>query len=273
MKQFKRKLLCATIGLGLGMSVASAQATGWPVFDVMRTAEFAVQGVQRLLSLISEYQKVHSKKEELKTWEVKKKIDPKKEQPSCSTYSYIEGVAPMSQESSTYLKQTEAGAVEEEIQKQLFLPADRTAARATDKERQEVELRRRKYMEELAKEILSLSEGVKENAAAELSTLEKATSQKDNKPVQAGSNIQQVDLLVQTKKTMVEQKGADIILQAKIMELEALEMLLGTDVFLVANPEVEGSTRSGSSVSGSGGSGGSSRGGGSYTPGVGGGAF
>jgi hypothetical protein len=52
------------------------------------------------------------------------------------------------------------------------------------------------------------------------------------------------------------------------MELEALEMLLGTDVFLIANPEIEDSTSgSGSGYKGSGGSGG-----GSYDPGMGGGA-
>ena len=239
MKQLKRKLLCATVGLGLGMSVASAQASGWPVYDVMRTAEFAAQGVQRLLSLISEYQKVHSKKEELKTWEHKKQINPEKEQPKAAMYNYVEQASPMTQPSSQFLTRTSAGSIEEEIQEKLFLPADATAERATEKERKAVMLRRRKYMEELAKEILSFSEGIRQSTASELESLRQSSQQDGNKPMQAGSNIQQVDLLVQTKKTMVEQKGADIILQAKIMELEALEMLLGLDVALVANPEAD----------------------------------
>jgi len=45
-----------------------------------------------------------------------------------------------------------------------------------------------------------------------------------------------VDLLAQTKKVMVEQKAADILLQAKLLELDAARMLVGLNPQRVEKP-------------------------------------
>ena len=70
MKMKKQNLVAIMLGLGLGFSVTTANA--WFVFDPLRTAEFVIQGVQRMLSYVSEAQKVDSKEEEKKIWETRK---------------------------------------------------------------------------------------------------------------------------------------------------------------------------------------------------------
>ena len=42
--------------------------------------------------------------------------------------------------------------------------------------------------------------------------------------------------MTKTKKTMAEQKLADVILQAKLLELEVAEIMLGSSVQLIKNP-------------------------------------
>ena len=100
MKNFKRTLLCATLGLGIGLSVSTTQA--FFVYDATRTAEFAVQGVQRMLSLISEYHKVHAKEEEIKIWEGKKQLK-EEDLLQGSTYDFLKSGNVMSMGSETYL--------------------------------------------------------------------------------------------------------------------------------------------------------------------------
>lgn len=226
MKQLKRKLMCAAVGLTLCLSAGHANA--FLCYDAPRTAELAVQGVQRMLSLISEYQKEYSKEEELKTWETRNTIK-EEEQPTTSGYEYIQQAKPMEMGSEEYLPANgDATAAEKYIREKFFLPAD--IAKLTPEEKNKVEQLRYAYVEALAKEVLSLSAGVRENAQAELAQLEKSITR-------TGGNVQQVDLLIQNKKTMVNQKGADVILQAKLMELEAASMLLGLNLELVANPD------------------------------------
>ena len=221
-----QKLLCAVTVIGIGLSAVSAQA--FLCYDVVRTAEHAGQGAQRMLSLISEYQKVYSKKQELKTWEGRKVIK-EEEQPITSGYDYMKQTKPMEMGSEQYLPaKADATAAEAYIRDKFFLPVDK--AKVTDEEANKVEHLRYEYVEALAKEVLSLSAGVRENAQSELERLQEAKTQ-------TGGNIQQIDLLVQGNKTMVNQKGADLILQAKLMELEAAEMLLGLNLQLVANPD------------------------------------
>ena len=226
MKQLKQKLMCVIVTVGISLSAVSAQAV--LCYDAVRTGEHAAQGAQRTMSLISEYQKVYSKQEELKTWEEKKEIK-EEEQPITSGYDYMKKTKPMEMGSEEFLPaEADANEAEKYIRAKFFLPVDK--GKITEEEANEVEHLRYAYVEALAKEVLSLSAGVRENASAELNRL------KDSK-TETGGNIQQIDLLSQTKKTMINQKGADLILQAKLMELEAAEMLLGLNSELVANPD------------------------------------
>lgn len=226
MKQVSHKIMGMIVGIGLGFSVTSADA--YLMYDTMRTAEFAVQGVQRMLSLISEYQKVQSKQEELKTWENKKEMK-EKDSLSAETYEYLKDKMSMEKGIEEFLPAMTANEAEEHIKEKFFLPAN---GQYTPKDKKDVEQRRYIYVESLAKELLSLSAGVRERAQSSLHALKEADTT-------AGGNIQQIDLLIQTKKTMAEQKAADVLLQAKILELEAAEMLLHLPLEYVENPEKE----------------------------------
>jgi hypothetical protein len=113
------------------------------------------------------------------------------------------------------------------IREKFYLPED--LKDVTDEKKKEIEENRAKYVEELAKEVLSLSEGVRKNIAAEQNALKEAETA-------AGGMIQQVDLMTQTKKIMAEQKLADVILQAKLLELEAAEVMMGSSTQLIKDP-------------------------------------
>lgn len=225
MKQVSHKIMCAVFGLGLGFSVTSANA--FLAYDVVRTVEFAVQGVERMMSLISEYQKVQSKQEELKSWENRKTM---KEEDLLTSNVYTKLKKSISEGDSQkyYPAQDNAEDAEKYIKEYFFLPSD--SKQFTQEMKKEIEQRRYAYVEALAKEVLSLSEGVRQSARSSLNALKEADTV-------AGSNIQQVDLLIQTKKTMAEQKAADIMLHSKLLELEAAKMLLHMDLQYQENPE------------------------------------
>ena len=225
MKNFKRTLLCATLGLGLGLSVSTAHA--FLVYDAVRTAEFAVQGVQRMLSLISEYHKVHSKEEELKIWEGKKQVK-EKDLLKGSSYAFLKDANIMAMGSDKYLPAFEkAEDADRYIREKFFF--DPNLSNVTEAHKNEIMQRRYAYVEALAKEILSLSAAIRHSVAQEQSVLKDAETT-------AGGNIHQIDMMIQTKKTMVELEGANIILQAKLMELEAARMLLGLDPQRIEDP-------------------------------------
>ena len=85
------------------------------------------------------------------------------------------------------------------------------------------------YIETLAQEVLELSQGARSAILSDLSTLSKSKTT-------AGGDINQVEFMIQTKKVMAEQKAADIILQAKLMELEAARMFLNISPQRVEDP-------------------------------------
>ena len=228
MKKINQKIMGLALGLGLIFSASSADA--FLVADAMRTAEFTLQGVQRMLSLITEYQKVQAKTDELNAWESKKKME-EKDILSSQVYEYLKNTKTTEMGSDKFFPpQENAAAAEEYIKANFFLPADQKEY--TVQKQKEVEQRRYAYVESLAKEILSLSAGIRENAQASLAALSEAE-------VSAGGNIQQIDLLIQTKKTMAEQKAADVLLQAKLLELEVAKMILHMDFQYHENPEKE----------------------------------
>ena len=76
---------------GIGLLFSSVPGHTFLAYDAMRTAEFAVQGVQRMLSLITEYQKVYSKQEELKVWENRATMK-EEDLLSGEMYQYLENV-------------------------------------------------------------------------------------------------------------------------------------------------------------------------------------
>ena len=244
MIRFKQTLVGAAVGLGLCLSAGPVHAMGYPAFDVMRTAELAIQATQRLLGLISEYQKVDAKRQEQRVWEDKKAIKPE-EQPYDSLFAFVKGWGPFDKESNIFLSPKRDGKVltarelEKQIRETYFLSADIGKGNVTEAMRKEIRMRRHEYAEALAKEILSMSAGIQSSAGGDLMLLRQATLQTGNKPIQAASDIQQLDLLVQTQKTALEQKGADLVFQTKRLELDALEMLLGLDEQLITNTEAE----------------------------------
>ena len=122
MKKVSYKIICGMVGLGLGFSITSANA--FLTSDAVRTAEFAVQGVQRMLSLISEYQKVQSKQEELKSWENKKEMK-EEDLLTPDVYNYLEAASITKMGSEEYYPaQDNAEAAEKYIKEKFFLPVD-----------------------------------------------------------------------------------------------------------------------------------------------------
>ena len=89
--------------------------------------------------------------------------------------------------------------------------------------------KRQEYVEALSKETLSLASGARNSIASELSLLEKAETT-------GAAQVQQIDLMVQTKKSMIEQKIADLYLQTRLMEMESMSMLMGLSMQLVEEP-------------------------------------
>jgi len=225
----RKKILGMALGVGLtmGIAVGTANAYYCPlVYDTYRTGLFTVQGTDRLISLIFEYQTVESKKEELKVWEKRKKFK-EDELPQGSYYNYMKNAtASGSQEYNP--SQSSASEQEKYVRENLFYDSDES--KLTEEEVKKVENKRLAYLESLASEVLSLSAGARDSIAAELGTLKEAKTT-------AGGEIQQVDLLVHTKKLMVEQKAADILLQAKLLEFEAAQMILGLNPQRIEDPK------------------------------------
>ena len=284
MKRVKQNLVAITLGLGLGLSVTTAEAITPFVYDVTRTAEFAIQGVQRMLSYVSEAQKVESKEEEKKIWEKRKNNKEAQgesdggesggseggggsEDDDCKSskklpyennfYRYMGGttdldmnneeeegksgeedeenkresinsVKPMTMGSEKYLPATEdTKTAEDYIREHFFYDPDLTKVSETKKN--EIIQHRYAYLETLAQEVLELSQGARSAILSDLSTLSKSKTT-------AGGDINQVEFMIQTKKVMAEQKAADIILQAKLMELEAARMFLNISPQRVEDP-------------------------------------
>lgn len=234
----------ATVGLYLGLSVIPAQA--FLVYDARRTAQLAGQGIQRLMSLLIEYQKVHAKEEELKIWEQKKKMREKGEDrsengdlPASECYNYAtQAVNQSTSESTKYLpveKATDTKAAEKMIREKFFVRGICKGEKpATQQEREQAILNRHKYLEEVSKEVLSLSEGIREKTAQDLKHLSEV-------PNQAGGQIQQIYLMTHTKRLMTQQKATDLLFQTKLLELEAAEMMTNLPVELPC--EEEGGTK------------------------------
>ncbi len=219
--KFKTGLMLVVFCFGMSSTSVKADL----VFDTFRTVKFAMQGVQRLMSLAPQYAKVSSKEKELKHWEGKKEIT-NQVQPAMS--AYLDKLEETEMKSDTLVPpQKDVAAADKFIREKFYLPED--IQEVTNEKRLEVEKNRAAYVEELAKEILSLSEGIRENVAAEQNALEKAETA-------TGGIIQQVDLMTQTKKTMAEQKLADVILQAKLLELDVAEIMMGSSTQLIEDP-------------------------------------
>ena len=300
MKTVNQNLVAIALGLGLGLSVSTANAMVTPfVYDVTRTAEFAIEGVQRMLSYVSRVQEEESKEEEQVTWEKrkdnkdaqkssdasgdgsgdgtgdgdggdeasgegessggssKKSDKPKKLPYESEFYQYMGGktdcdlakeedddsetepeeddetdeterINPMSMGSEQYLPaMADAGSAEEYIRANFFFDPD--LDKVTESEKNRIEQHRYAYVETLATEVLQISQGARSAIAKDLSVLS------DSKTT-AGGDINQVEFMVQTKKVMAEQKAADIVLQAKLMELEAAKMLLNLSPQRVEDP-------------------------------------
>lgn len=221
MKRFYR-IICGGIGLLLTLSVAT-EAKAWFVFDVMRTAQFSMQGVQRLLNIISEYEKSFIKKQEVLMRKIKSAVS-EADLPTGDLYEFLDGANIMKMGSEQYLPSTaNAAQASQNIREKFFYPAD--MSKLTEEVKEKVLRRRYAYMEALTKEVLSLSAAVKEQVAKEQEKLAASAT--------AGSGVQQVELLAQTKKIMVEQQAASILLQAKLYELEAARTLMNLSPQLI----------------------------------------
>ncbi|MDY6407959.1 MAG: hypothetical protein SPL08_04600 [Pseudomonadota bacterium] len=234
------------VGLSMGMMAGTANAVFCPlVTDVVRTTYFATQTGARLASAIYVAETVSSKKDELKIWERRKRFKDDKEGeegeetgeegseggsenqfPEGIYYSYMKNATATGSEK--YMPtQDDPEEQEKYVREHLFYDSD--VSKLTEADRQKVIQLRQSYLEALASEILSLSAGARDSIISELSIL------KDAKTT-AGGVIQQVDLLAQTKKVMIEQKAADILLQAKLLELDAAKMIMGLNPQRIEDP-------------------------------------
>ena len=227
MKKIRKALLGMAVGIGLSVGLMSGEAKACSlVFDVYRTGLFTAQNGSRITTLVLEYQIVNSKKEELKIWEKRKQFK-EEEMPKGAYYDYM--INATATGSETYNPdQGDPSAQEDYARQNLFYDSD--VSNLTEAEKQKVINTRLSYLESLAAEVLSLSAGARESIAAEVNTLKEAKTT-------AGGEIQQVDLLVQTKKLMVEQKAADILLQAKLLEFEAAQLITGLNPQRSEDPE------------------------------------
>ena len=129
---------------------------------------------------------------------------------------------------ATYVKSSSDGdEMENNIKDSLFYKAD--LSEVTEEVRNEIIQNRYAYVKALANGVLELSNDVRDKIKEDLSIL------KDAKTT-GGGNINQVQFMVQTKKTMVEQKAADIMLQARLFEMEAAQMLLNLNPQYINDP-------------------------------------
>ena len=226
MKVFYR-ILCGGVGLLMTLGIAT-EAKAWFVFDVMRTAQFAMQGVERLLNIVTEYEKTYVKDQEVQMRKVKSGVT-EADLPTGDVYQFLDQAKIMNMGSEKYLPSTaNAAQADQYIREKFFYPAD--LSKLTEKEKERVLQQRYAYMAALTKEVLSLSAAVKEQVAKEQEKLKSAKTQ--------GSGVQQVELLAQNKKMMVQQQAASVMLQAKILELEAARTLMNLSPQLM-NPPAE----------------------------------
>ena len=233
MINIKQKLGCICLAFGLTLSVSTGANAQILTLDVVRTVQFAVQSIQRMQELLTEYQKVFTKMKELEIWEKKTAIT---KVPESFSYEFMAGKSdaagsfnPFQMGSEEYMPaEGDAEAAEKYIKENFFFDED--ISKVTEEKKKEVMKRRHEYVEALAKEVMSLSEAIREQIASEQKRLSEAQTD-------TGSVIQQLDLLSQNKKIMVEQKAGDILLQAKLFELEAAQMLFSLSTQLIEDPE------------------------------------
>ena len=230
------------IGVTIGLMAGTAHALDCPiVFDPVRTTWFTTQGISRTTAGVEEMLKKSSKEKELELWEKRRRFKDdddgddgedessggsEQQFPEGIYYDYMKGAAATGSE-ERLPSQSDAEEQEKYVREHFFYNSD--VSNVTEEDKQKVLQLRQTYLEDLAKEVLSLSVGARENIASELGII------KDAKTT-AGGVIQQVDLLAQTKKVMVEQKAADILLQAKLLEMEAAQLLTNLDPQRVENP-------------------------------------
>ena len=225
MKQIRQQLCRSLTAMILILSLATP-ARSWFVFDVMRTGQFSIQGVQRLLNTITEYEKVYIKQQEVLMRKLKAAIS-EADLPKAQVYEFLQEHNIMEMGSEEYLPATtDTAAAEAYIREKFFFPSDET--KLTEQEKEKIIQRRYAYLEALSKEILSLSAALKEQTAKEQEVLKNAKT--------TGSGVQQIELLVQNKKVMVEQQAVSVLLQAKIFELEAAQMMMTLNPKLMEKP-------------------------------------
>ena len=129
------RILCGGIGLLMTLGVAS-EAKAWFVFDVMRTAQFAMQGVQRLLNIVSEYEKSFIKQQEVLMRKVKSGVT-EADLPTGDVYQFLDQAGIMEMGSEQYLPSTaNAAQADQYIREKFFYPAD--LSKLTEKEKEKV---------------------------------------------------------------------------------------------------------------------------------------
>ena len=264
MNMIRKTLFGVAVGVGLTVGLMAGVAHAQRCYDVtdpVRTIHFGNQAVARGVELWAEINKTSYKKEELKLWERRKKFKNKDEDeedsedgdessgggsgklfPQGDFYDYMKNANATGSEKYLPAK-SDAKEQAKYVRENFFYDSD--VSKLTEEDKDKVLQRRQSYTEALAMEVLSLSAGARENISSELSALKSAKTT-------AGGIIQQVDLLAQTKKVMVEQKAADIMLQAKLLELESAQLLANLSPQRVEKPkESDSEDDSGDNQSGS----------------------
>lgn len=237
MTMFNHKIMGSVVGLCLGgmAATAGAQSCWFLAYDVLRTEEFTVTAAERQMWFNAEKDKYDAKVTEINVME-KKKGFKKKQLLASPSYDYMAGADCARMGSDTIFEtgsMMDMDMTKEAIYETFFLKPDDN--NVSEEKRDDIVNKRHNYIRQLSQEVLSLSYGYRGSIAEELERLSKA-------PTEAKGNIQQIELMAQTKKTMVEEKAAELLFQAKLVEFDAAQMLLGVEHQYICDPDKDSST-------------------------------
>lgn len=220
----RKKSIGVVIAFMLVVCVSVSGGATFAVLDVFRGLQFTMQSIERTSQYAANLAKNNALKEQVEIWTGTTSITP----PSASTYDFVTQNDPNSLPSAEIAPPQES--LEEAlafVKKTFFVPAD--AANVTEEMKAEVRNKRKTYVTNLGKEIISYAAGVRSSTADDLKSLQEASSS-------AGGIIQEIELNTETIKSLALITAANVFLEARLMEMEAASMLLKQEEQLLEKP-------------------------------------
>lgn len=220
----KKECMGIVIAFMLIIGIPVSGRATFIVLDSFRGLQLTLQSFERTDQYAANLAKNNALKDQVEIWTETTSITP----PSASTYDFV------SQIDLTSLPSAEIAPPQESLEEALsfvkktfFVPTD--VLHVTEEQKAEVRNKRKIYVANLGKEIISYAAGVRSSTADDLKSLQEASSS-------AGGIIQEIELNTETVKSLALITAANVFLEARLMEMESASMLLKQEEQLLKKP-------------------------------------